>query len=214
MNIACIGARNLNDRALELCSLIGTEIASYKHNLHTGNAPGADHAFAYGANSIRPESVYLHQPWPDFNKSTILPANNVVNVSFGNLRFYTVIASKEHPNWKNLSQGVKKLMIRNVSIIMPPPTRFPVDLCIAFPGETLGGTGQGMRVATTRGVKIINLRDINSVKALLKIDDRNTRSTEINLLIHRIFHNDFYGESGCHDLHPVKMIPWNQVEPG
>jgi hypothetical protein len=52
-------------------------------------------------------------------------------------------------------------MMRNSSIMLPPPDFFPVDLCLAWPSDKPGGggTGQGMRIASGDGVhtKLVNL---------------------------------------------------------
>ena len=163
MRYSCIGSRVLTAAQIVICSRLGYWIVYHGHQMHSGNAPGADQAFAKGANLIHPELVHLHLPWYNFERHAIHDENVVHNLDElpeRELRIYTSVAAKFHPRFEFLSQGVKKLMIRNSSILMPPPDCFLVDMCLALPSEKKGGggTGQGMRIAEHEKVKLIDLR--------------------------------------------------------
>lgn len=161
--VACIGSRDLNPYQTAMCEKLGAWIVQCGHILDSGNAPGADQAYARGANQFRPDLVHLHLPWYNFERQAIHD-DNVVHILDDldqlHLDFYNKIAQKNHPAFHRLSQGAKKLMIRNSSIVFPPPMYFPVDMCLAIPSAKRGGggTGQGMRIAQHESIKLVDLR--------------------------------------------------------
>lgn len=158
MKVACIGSRDLTPEQLGLCQEIGRLIALNGFELHSGNAPGADQAYASGANQVNPELVHLHLPWPGFKREAVWRGNQVHVYPFDGVRFYVDIAAECHPKWDYLRDYAKKLHARNVSILMP--ARKKVDVCVAWPSERVGGggTGQGMRIAEAYGIRLVDLR--------------------------------------------------------
>lgn len=156
MKVACIGSRELSTTQLQVCEVIGRFIANLGGEVHSGNADGADGAFARGANSVDPNLVHLHLPWPNFNREAIRKGNHV-HLPLAQSHFEAT-AAKYHPRWDNLSQGAKKLHTRNVSIVVHPSIK---DLVLAWPSNRVGGggTGQGMRIAEGKGVDLVDLKD-------------------------------------------------------
>ncbi len=160
--IACIGSRSLKTSEILECEEIGRAIAERGWELHTGNAQGADQAFARGANEVNPKLVHLHLPWFKYERDAIVSGNvvrTVEDLEAHELDFYTQLAEKYHPAWERLSQGVRKLMIRNGMIILPCGCH-SVDVTIALPSSKPGGggTGQGMRMTEgDRDAKLIDL---------------------------------------------------------
>lgn len=159
MRVACIGSRDMDTKQVSWCRQIGALIATNGFELHSGNALGADQSFAAGANQEHPELVHLHLPWASYEVGAVQARNHVSVYPFGNMKFYMDIAEEAHPRWDLLKQAVRKLHTRNSSILVP--NQVDVDICIAWPSAKRGGggTGQGMRIATSRGIKLINLRD-------------------------------------------------------
>lgn len=157
MKVACIGSRDLTPEQLELCREIGRGVVSKGFELHSGNAVGADQAYARGGNEVNPEMVHLHLPWRGFNRKAIEAGNHAHVYPFDGMRFYVDIAAECHPKWDYLRDYVKKLHARNVSILMPQ--RQAVGVCVAWPSQRLGGggTGQGMRIAKAKGIRLIDL---------------------------------------------------------
>ena len=155
MRIACIGSRGLDAGDLSTCFSLGRCIASYGGEIHTGNAEGADQAFADGGNSVDPTLVHLHLPWKGFNQEAIIDGNVI------HLPPYpwccVDLAMKAHPRWKYLKQGAQKLHTRNASIVLPDG--HTTHLVLAFPSQKPGGggTGQGMRIAANLGIEVIDL---------------------------------------------------------
>jgi len=168
--IACIGSRQLSDEQIIICQKIGSWVVQQGHGLHSGNALGADQAYARGGNQVNPNSVHLHLPWKDFEKGAIHPQNCVMSLDDYDRNvqgYYMELAEKHHPAWHRLGQGAQKLMARNSAIMLPSyhygkdsePILHPVDLVIALPGNRPGGggTGQGMRMGESLGIQVINI---------------------------------------------------------
>jgi hypothetical protein len=173
--IACIGSRELSEHELSTCEKLGWWIARCGHELHSGNATGADQAYARGANQVNPELVHLHIPWYRYERAAICNGNIVWNLEEISVEWhekYAKVAEKLHPAWHRLSQGARKLMIRNGFIVKPPPEFDFVDLVLAFPGRLkLGGTGQGMRLANDYGIKLVDLRDLGELELAQLCED-------------------------------------------
>lgn len=163
MRVACIGSRDLDAYQTSMCEKLGGYIVQHGHTLHSGNAPGADQAFARGANRIHPGLVHLHLPWPNFERQAV-HKGNIIRVledhDAAHLKLYSQIAERHHPAFSRLSQGAVKLMTRNSSIMLPAPDYMPVDRCLAIPSDRRGGggTGQGMRIAIYERIPLVDLR--------------------------------------------------------
>lgn len=159
MRIAGIGSRDLDQSQKAICRKLGLWIAICGHDLYSGNAEGADYAFAEGANSLDEAKVHLMLPWARFNPGQIRPGNQVLTID--QLRpdeydWYLSLVRQYHPS-QRLSQGALKLHLRNGMIVAPRAGR--VDLVLAWPSQRPGGggTGQGMRIAEGLGIRLIDL---------------------------------------------------------
>lgn len=166
--IACIGSRGLKVSEVFACESIGRAIAEKGWELHTGNAKGADQAFARGANEVNPKLVHLNLPWFKYERQAVVAGNVVHTVEDLEplaLDWYTEFARNNHPAWNHLSQGVRKLMIRNGMIIVPRLSGqgSRVDVTIAWPSDKMGGggTGQGMRMCGEVKATLIDLTQTN-----------------------------------------------------
>lgn len=157
MRVACIGSRDLNEQELSYCFEIGRLIVLHGFELHSGNAPGADQAYAAGGNDVDPTRVHIHLPWRSFQRQAIVEGNHVYEYPFGSMRFYVDIAAECHPRWQYLRDYAKKLHTRNASILVPNQKN--VDVCLAWPSKRPGGggTGQGMRIAQSRDIRLVDL---------------------------------------------------------
>jgi hypothetical protein len=163
--VACIGSRGLKVSEVLACESIGRAIAERGWELHTGNAKGADQAFARGGNEVNSKSVHLHLPWFKYERDAIVSGNvvrTVEDVPAEELEWYTEFARGNHPAWSHLSQGVRKLMIRNGMIIAPRLGQ-PVTCTVAWPSDKMGGggTGQGMRMSVEVKATLIDLTQTN-----------------------------------------------------
>lgn len=154
MRIACIGSRDLNPEALGICRTLGQWIVKCGHHIYTGNALGADQAFAAGGNTADPRLVHLMLPWDSYERDKIVSGNQVLSadkLGSQSRAYYEGLARKYHPRYDSLSQGSQKLHLRNGMILIPD---HPVDLVLAWPrdGANQGGTGQGLRLAQGEGI--------------------------------------------------------------
>jgi hypothetical protein len=175
LRAACIGTREPSPEWVGRCETLGGYLVRLGWVVSTGNAPGVDQAFARGANQYHPERVQLSLPWPKFESQAIHPQNQVRSVQdleSGELIVYEALAHKYHPRYQYLTQGAKKLMIRNSMIMMGPL----VDVCLALPSEKKGGggTGQGMRIAAGHNVEVVDLRSFDQSQ-LFQLCERLTQ---------------------------------------
>jgi hypothetical protein len=89
------------------------------------------------------------------------------------------LAKKFHPAYQKLSYGAKKMMHRNSNQVMGKDMNTPCDfiICWTKDGKATGGTGQAIRIATSMGIPVYNLKthDIPDLYKILEIDyDINT----------------------------------------
>jgi predicted Rossmann-fold nucleotide-binding protein len=153
---AGIGSRQLSEEEWELCFRIGAYLADQGWTLRTGACSGADKAFAEGALS-RNGKVILCLPWPSYEWAWVQDAR-ARGATSELLQYWHTDAfasvDEHHPNPGALSDAARKLHARNYLIIHG--CRFVV----AFPktkNGRLGGTGQGLRVATSLGIETLRL---------------------------------------------------------
>ncbi|KKN09988.1 hypothetical protein LCGC14_1041260 [marine sediment metagenome] len=160
MLYAGIGSRDLTPAQINTCEKLGAWFAQQGHILCTGNAKGADQAFARGVNSVDPTRVRLFLPWSSYERQAIVPGNKVISLDdypAAAIARLEVDAAKHHGAWHRLKQGGRKLMVRNGLIIEGPAG--PVGIVLAFPSNKVGGggTGQGIRLAESKGIEVIDL---------------------------------------------------------
>ncbi len=164
MKIATIGSREINDELATTMEAIGSYIVSSGHVLASGNAIGSDQAYARGGNKINPENVWLYIPWGKYEAQARV---------LGNLCILTDdeeainLAKQHHKAWDYLTQGAKKLMVRNACIIRGS------DLVIAYLNPKKkwgGGTSHGVRIAEALGIKTILLKDQTFTEIKKEID--------------------------------------------
>ena len=115
MRVACVGARKTPPLILSWMEKTGAKIVSAGHTLVTGNAPGADQAWARGGNSVDPEKVELCLPWGDFEEEHI-HIDNRLRLFYGEDR-YLNIAAGCHPRWSVVSPAGRRLQARNIMIL-------------------------------------------------------------------------------------------------
>jgi hypothetical protein len=150
---AGVGSRNTPDDICNLIKKISSKLEDQGWVLRSGGANGADIAFENGIKNSSMAQIFL--PWNGFN---------------GNKSIYhryspehMKLAIEFHPNWKALSQGARKMMIRNSAQIIgvndEPNSSFVI--CYTTDGKFSGGTGQALRLASSKGIPVFNLHDPN-----------------------------------------------------
>jgi hypothetical protein len=146
--IACIGSRETPLPIREWVEDFGGKLVSAGYVLVSGNAPGADQAWARGGNRVDPARVELCLPWDGFEARAICAGNimrplRIVDID-GCVAREMAITAEMHPRWKQLSAAAQYLLSRNVMIV--EGTRCVIGY--ADPHKKLGGgTGFAFNVA-------------------------------------------------------------------
>ena len=151
---AGIGSRKLSRPQWDFCYACGKWLAEQGWTLRTGACSGADQAFAEGALDAGGK-IILCLPWPSYefkwvNLARARGATSELLQYWHKDHFASV--DIHHPAPERLSDAARSLHARN-SLILDPCVRF----VLAFPGPRLGGTGQGIRIANSRGTEVIRL---------------------------------------------------------
>lgn len=164
--VACIGKRDISDLWKMRLETVGRFYAEAGITVATGNAPGADQAYARGANGVSPERVELCLPWATFERKCIISAPDdtygmdVSHLHGGNtVRVVNDHATPEdwrlaeicHPAWGSLGPTVKPLLVRNAMVIRES------SLVHALPNYGKlgwGGTGHAIRIAGELGIPV------------------------------------------------------------
>lgn len=158
-----IGSRQTPAEILKVMKLIGVLLAENDWILRSGAAEGADAAFEDGCNKAHgAKEIFL--PWKGYNNHGSPlhldgpPCKNVKHEAY-------TLAEKYHPAWNNVSDGAKRLLVRDGFQILGADLQTPVHLVVCWtpslwrPGIKAGGTAQALRLAHDKGIKMLNLRD-------------------------------------------------------
>lgn len=167
---AGIGSRRTPQAVLSLMRRIATVMLDH-YVLRTGCADGADAAFERGARDAGATvdlGLELYLPWPGFNRCTCA---TLIRPSAEAKR----IAELTHTAYHKLSSGAQNLHARNSHQILGKDLDSPVDFVICYTTdgaihetettELTGGTGQAIRLASRRGIKVWNLKRDDHFKA-------------------------------------------------
>lgn len=149
--IACIGSRDIPPDVEAKMEAIGEYIAQRGWYLGSGNALGADAAYARGANRVDPSKVIIYLPFPSYNRELIVPGNHIVNDTQPE---WERLAAQHHPRFPLLTRGAKAMMVRNAGIVRN------ADFVIAYLNRTKiggGGTGHGWRIAGELGIPRLDI---------------------------------------------------------
>jgi hypothetical protein len=76
-NIACVGSRATPAPIISWMEETAAKLVTAGHTINSGNAPGADQAWARGANTVDPSRVVLFLPWDSFERQAIHPKNRI-----------------------------------------------------------------------------------------------------------------------------------------
>lgn len=160
---AGIGSRKTPDNVIHVMEDMGEALAKLGFILKTGNAQGADQAFARGANRVDPHLIWLYLPWKGYEKEAIVEGNRVLYPSQEDVDE----AVKRHPAGENLTYGVRKLMGRNLGII----SQIEKVYAYQIPELTRGGTWFGINYAVEFGIPVVNLaleEELERVQQILR----------------------------------------------
>jgi hypothetical protein len=171
MIYAGIGSRQTPANIINIIKLIAELLAYDGHTCSTGACKGADQAFAEGALKGN-GNLLLHLPWGNYERNWInsITGNIAINVLRNNNPDAYRSVNKYHPNASKLSSGAIKLHARNYLIM----ENADFVICWTPNGITSGGTGQALRMAADKGIKVFNLGDDATLKAFMyRINERS-----------------------------------------
>jgi len=138
MKYAGVGPRATPWAVMCAIKTVGIQLCQRGLILRSGNAIGADKAFAHNVPPNMKEIFHAQDA-------------NIVALH---------MAAQFHPQWHHLSNYVKRLMARNCQILFGRNLDDPVSFVISFyQDKSKGGTGHTIRVAEYYGVTVYNLAD-------------------------------------------------------
>lgn len=143
-----IGSRETPEHILGIMSKIGKSFAEKGLLLRSGGAIGADTAFERGCDLAKGKKEIFYAT----NNKGIIVSENIMQQAL-------VLASQIHPAWDRCSDYAKRLHARNGMQILGRELNEPADfvVCWTKDGGPTGGTGQAIRLAMSRDIKIYNL---------------------------------------------------------
>ena len=151
-----VGSRNTPDNIKGLMVRIARWMKERNWMLRTGDARGADAAFAEGAGEDC-EMFFAHDATTEA----------------------ALIARQFHPAWNKMSDHAQKLHARNAFQVLGRDLKTPSNILICWTPDgcsshssrsiRTGGTGTAISIASENGIPVYNLADM---EALLKIQER------------------------------------------
>lgn len=138
MFYAGIGSRDTPEPILQRMSTIAMQLAMRGVVLRSGMAKGADKAFEGGCDMVR--------------------GNKVIRCATQWQRALDH-AALFHPNWNACNDNARALHARNSMIMLGDNFDLPVSFVVCWTknGGVVGGTGQGLRIATAYNIPVYNL---------------------------------------------------------
>lgn len=165
---AGIGSRETPNWAFKPIKEIVRILYHNGYSLRSGGAGGADQMFEQAFIDIVPQidnNMEIFLPYSGFEKRWCDEINYFSDVEETNFQGYPLndhlfeCAKAYHPKWKKLNPGSKKMMARNAQQVLGRTLDNPSKLIVCYTehGETKGGTGQALRMASELSIPVFNL---------------------------------------------------------
>lgn len=156
-----VGSRETPKDVIDEFIVIGETLSRKGYCLRSGGADGADLAFEKGCD-LANGSKQIFIPWKHFNKSDS-PLYYQSMDAFD-------IAAELHPAWDKLSDGVRKIMARNVHQVLGLKLDDPSDFLVCWTkhGDKVGGTAMAIRVAELYKVPVYNYGNEADIQRLYR----------------------------------------------
>jgi len=157
--IAVTGTRRLDSARETTLSGVVRAYLEQGYKISTGGAQGADQVAVRAVED--PQRLELYLPWASFEAEAISGRASIVVLADDLPGVYTDYARRAHPLWDRLNDAARRLMIRNVGIVLRRPGQDPSALVLATPDVRRpgwGGTGHTMRIAHNFGIPVWLLR--------------------------------------------------------
>jgi hypothetical protein len=152
---AGIGSRETPYQTQLEMRLLASYLEAIGFTLRSGNASGADQAFASGVKS----HAQIWLPWDSFEKEFRLkhPEHEYHTITEYDQEAFTSV-DRYHPSPTSLTDAGKKFMARNYRQIIgtnEPNSEFVI--CWTPDGKAVGGTAQAIRIANDYKIPVINM---------------------------------------------------------
>lgn len=152
---AGIGSRDTPLKVQRQMTLLAETLEKYGFTLRSGNAVGADQAFAYGVETKA--DIWL--PWPTFNREfrKVKPHHNYIEMSSDDTDADASV-NIYHPKGASLGPKSRQFMARNFRQIIgldEPNSEFVIAW--TPDGREVGGTSQALRIANKHNISIVNM---------------------------------------------------------
>lgn len=166
---AGIGSRETPKEILHEMSLLASILEERGFTLRSGNAEGADQAFASGVKS----QAQIWLPWFGFQRefSRRFPEHDYLVISDVDREAFASVL-KYHPAGNSLNDTSRLFMARNFRQVIgsyEPNSEFVV--CWTPEAKLKGGTSQAMRIASDLKIPIINMFEYPTADAVLNCLD-------------------------------------------
>lgn len=164
---AGIGSRECPKKVLDQMTELAIQLEKMGWWLRSGNAYGADQAFALGVE----ENAQIWLPWNSFGDAfRLIRPYHTYKVIQNNDEEAEKSVYLFHPAPEKLSRGAMALMKRNhrqLKGLNEPDSSFVI--CWTKDGKDSGGTGQNIRAAKHWGIPIFNLFNLTPEEILTMI---------------------------------------------
>lgn len=167
---AGIGSRKTPAYTQANMHYLAAALSDKGYTLRSGNAEGADQAFASG---VKDNKAQIWLPWKHFqlNFQKKFPNHTyIVEDMLADMEAFHSVA-KFHPKPDTLSVVSYQFMVRNYRQVIgrgEPNSKFII--CWTECGEYVGGTAQAMRIADHFQIPILNLAKLTADEVLKEID--------------------------------------------
>ena len=152
--VAVIGSRETSPEGLERLKKVTELLNDAGVTLRSGGAAGADSVVTqYG------KAREIYTPWSGFNGAHTGAIEDEIDAStLDNYGEATAIAKEHHPAWGRMSEGGRKLQARNTYQVLGKDLKSPSRFIVAwFDPRKPGGTGQAVRIAESKGIRVYNV---------------------------------------------------------
>lgn len=162
---AGIGSRETPPKVMDQMTILAEMLEACGFTLRSGNAEGADQAFAAGVKT----EAQIWLPWDGFQKEFQLfkPNHDYRVISPSDVEAFKSV-EEFHPNARNLSETSCKFMARNYRQVIgldEPNSEFVIYWTHC--GCPIGGTGQALRIASKNKITSVSLADGSSAQQII-----------------------------------------------
>lgn len=167
---AGIGSRKTPVAIQADMNYLARQLSDKGYTLRSGNAEGADQAFASG---VKNNMAQVHLPWKHFqlNFQLMYPDHKYITIDILEDMEAFLSVAKFHPHAEFLSVVGYQFMSRNYRQVIgrgEPNSKFVI--CWTPNGEYDGGTAQAMRIADHFQIPILNLAKLTADEVLKEIE--------------------------------------------